>query len=600
MDDQLLKYYERELTFIREMASEFGRKYPKIAGRLLLEQEKSADPHTERLIEAFALISGRIHKKIEDGFPEITESLLGILYPHYIRPIPSASIVRFDPILQNIPPSGYLIEKGTNLHSKPVGGTPCQFTTAYPVTLWPIQVISAGFQDPKIQVKGARQAIRIRLKTSNQISVSNLGWENLRFFLNGPSQQIFNLYELLLNNVCHIELEGKTPGKKVHHFPLNSEDITPVGFDRGEGLIPFPERSFPGYLLLSDYFCFPEKFLFLDVEHLSGLRNVRLGEELDIWIYLDKVAKPHMVVDERTFCLNAAPAVNLFKRIAEPIRVEQRKTDYRVVPDIRRLEATEVFNIDRVTAASNSTPGGYFEFRPFYSIRHHLEEEQEDRRAFWHSHRRPSGRKDDDGTEVYLSFTDLGLKPHDPGVEIVTVHLTCTNRDLPSRLPFGDPEGDFDMEMAAPVSKISSLIRPTPARRPSLGRDLQWRLISHLSLNHLSIIEGGEESLKEILRLYDLDQSPSTRQQIEGILSLQSQPVTKRVGPSFCRGVRVTIGFDEEKFVGAGLFLFASVLERFLATYVSVNSFSQMVAKTLQRKEMLKEWPPRSGNRILL
>ena len=122
MEDRLLNYYERELTFIREMGAEFAHKYPKIAGRLLLEGDKCDDPHTERLIEAFALISGRIHKKIDDDFPEITESLLSIIYPHYINPIPSMSIVQFDPIRQNISESGYLIERDTALFSKPIKG----------------------------------------------------------------------------------------------------------------------------------------------------------------------------------------------------------------------------------------------------------------------------------------------------------------------------------------------------------------------------------------------------------------------------------------------------------------------------------------------
>jgi type VI secretion system protein ImpG len=299
--------------------------------------------------------------------------------------------------------------------------------------------------------------------------------------------------------------------------------------------------------------------------------------------------------------MHATPAVNLFERIAEPIRVEHQKTEYFVVPDIRRMHATEVFSIDRVKATSLSAAGKEFEYRPFYSIRHHLDKDKEaEKTAFWHVQRRASQRQGDSGTDVFISFTGSDLKPQDPGVEILTVHTTCTNRDLPARLPFGDPEGDFDMEVEAPTAKINSIIKPTPTRRPHLGGELQWRLISHLSLNYMSLVQGGEEALKEILKLYDFDNSPSTRQQIEGIMSLQSRHVTKRIDRSFCRGVQVTITFDEDKFVGAGLYLFACVLERFLAQYVTVNSFSQLVAKTLQQKEVLKTWHPRNGNRILL
>jgi type VI secretion system protein ImpG len=215
-------------------------------------------------------------------------------------------------------------------------------------------------------------------------------------------------------------------------------------------------------------------------------------------------------------------------------------------------------------------------------------------------YRRPSEKKDDNGTDVFLSFSDLGLEPSDPAEDILTVRTICTNRDLPSRLPFGNQQGDFNLESAAPISKIASLIKPTPTRNPFLGGRLQWRLISHLSLNYMSLVQGGEDALKEILKLYDFDNSQANAQQINGIVSIDTKHVTKRIKRAFCRGVRVTITFDEDKYVGTGLFLFATVLERFLSQYVSVNSFSQFEMKTLQREGTVKLWPPRSGNQALI
>ena len=600
MDDDILNYYERELTFIREMGAEFAKKYPKIAGRLQLEPDKCEDPHTERLIEAFALLSGRIHKKIDDDFPEITESLLNILYPHYISPIPSMSVVKFE-TAKTTPSSGYRIEQNTPLYSKPVGGFPCQFSTSYPVTLWPVEVASAGLRDPKKVVQNGQQAIAIQLKTNNGLSFSELGLNSLRFFLNGPGQHIYHLYELLLNNVSHIECESRNRQGTLETIVLRPDDIRSVGFDADEGVVPSPPRSFPGYLLLFEYFCFPEKFLFFDMSGLGQLAGKDLGDKLEIWIYLNRIAKSNLLITGDTFCLHATPVVNLFKRIAEPIAVEQQKTEYHVIPDIRRAEATEIFSIDTVTSSSPASSREEAEIKPFYSIRHHLiDEDERDGRAFWHQHRRPSGRKGDEGTEVFLSFADWNFRSVDPTVETVMVNVTCTNRDLPARLPFGDPMGDFEMEIAAPVGSIICMIKPTPTRRPSLGGALQWRLLSHLSLNYMSIVQGGEEAFKEILKLYDFDNSPATRQQINGIVSLKSEYATKRIGQSFCRGVQVAVEFDEDKFVGTGLYLFACVLERFLGQYVSVNSFSQLVAKTIQRKEALKKWPPRNGNRVLL
>ena len=601
MDDEFLSCYERELTFVREMGREFARKYPKIAGRLLLEPDKCEDPHTERLIEAFAFISARIHQKIDDDFPEMTQSLLNILYPHYTNPVPSLSVVRFDPVVKNIPAGGYLIERDTPLFSKPVDGIPCQFATTSPVTLWPIEVVSAALAEPKRPVRDAQQALVVRLKAHNSSTFSRLGCTDLRFYLNGQRQHVFHLYELLFNNVCRVECESVGGVGVPEIIALDNDAIRSVGFDRDEGMLPYTAQSFPGYLLLFEYFCFPEKFLFFDLSGVDRLSQSSMGDTMDVWIYLNRPAKGTLLVSAETFCLHATPVVNLFKRSAEPIRMEQQKTEYLLIPDLRRIEATEVFSIDRVAATSFSTSEKLAEYKPFYSIRHHLDEGDDSTEgAFWHMLRRPSGRKGDNGTDVYLSFSDLLYGHVELESETLSIDITCSNRDLPARLPFGAREGDFEMEIAAPVSRISCLLKPTPARRSAQGGALQWRLISHLSLNYLSLVEGGEDALREILKLYDFENSPATRQQINGIVAVASRHVTRRIGRSFCRGIETTITFDEDKFAGAGVYLFASVLERFLGQYVSVNSFSQLTVRTLHQKERLTQWPPRNGNRILL
>jgi type VI secretion system protein ImpG len=601
MDDRILTYYERELTYIREAGADFARKYPKIAGRLQLEADKCEDPHTERLIEAFAFLCGRIHGKIDDEFPEITESILNILYPHYVNPIPSMSVVRFESTRKTIGLSGYRIEKGSALYSRPVGGHPCRFTTTSPVELWPVELASAALRDPKRTVRGGQQAIHLQIRTFNNIAGSQLPWERLRFFLNGQAQHIYHLYELLLNNVCHVEIEAVRRDGTVQVIPLSPADLRPVGFDEDEAMLPYSRRSFPGYLHLFEYFCFPEKFLFIDLSGLAALRSYDLKDVLDIHIYLDRPVKPNTVVNADTFILNAASVVNLFDRVAEPIRVDQRKPEYRVVADIRRQDATEIFSVNRVAATTPDAPGTFFDYSPFYSIGHHLDDgEREGREVFWLMQRRPSVKKGDDGTEVYLSFCDARSASVEPDVETVTAFVTCTNRDLPAQLPFGDANGDFEMETAAPVARIHCLLKPTPTRRPALGGALRWRLVSHLSLNYLSLVEDGGTALKEILKLYDFENSAVTRQQIAGIANVSSRPVARRIGESFGRGVDVTIEFDEAKYVGTGLFLFASVLERFLSQYVSINSFCQLTARTNQRKDPVRKWPPRNGNRVLL
>ncbi|HKA17960.1 MAG TPA: type VI secretion system baseplate subunit TssF [Blastocatellia bacterium] len=624
MRDQLLNYYERELGFLRQMGAGFAEKYPKIAGRLLLEPDKCEDPHVERMIEAFAFLAGRVHLKIDDEFPEITESLLNVLYPHYLAPIPSMSIAQFslDQQQGNLT-SGYTIDRGTVLYSRPIQGTPCRFRTCYPVTIWPIEISAASLSsaDP-VDSKGkwTRAVLRIRLRCLNNTRLSNLRLgedqstliENLRFYINGEPQLVYPLYEMIFNNATAVELvpsaEKKANGVAQRTsmpitLPINSLKV--VGFDSDEGMLPFTARSFSAYRLLTEYFAFPEKFLFFDITAIDAAARAGFGEEFEILIHLRDVVPPPSTVDKATFQVGCAPIVNLFDKIAEPIHLNHLTSEYRVIPDIHRQMATEIYSIDSVTTVEPYLQESQ-EFQPFYSLRHAYDREQE--RTFWYATRRPSLRIEDSGTEVYLSLVDMGFNPNVPAVETMVVHTTCTNRDLPGRLPFGDRAGDFDVESAAPLARIRALKNPTATLRPPMRHAAHWRLISHLSLNHLSIVgsenEGNPEALREILLLYNFMDSSATRKQIAGIEKVASRRVVRqtgsRIGSGFVRGIETTIEFDEEQYVGSGIFLFASVLERFLGLYSSVNSFNQLVAKVKQREGNLKRWPPRAGQQWIL
>lgn len=625
MRDELLGYYERELTFLRQLGAEFADKYPKIAGRLLLEPDRCEDPHVERMIEAFAFLAGRIRLKIDDEFPEITESFLNVLYPHYLAPIPSMSIVQFvlDPEQAKLT-GGYTIDRGTILYSRPIQGTPCRFRTCYPVTLWPIEVVSASLESPETATRGSREdavvKIRLRCQGGTRLSDLRVGQDErarpidcLRFYLNGEWQLVYPLYEMLHNNATRVELRPSSARRESgissrgQLSPLfrSPASLKPVGFEADEGMLPYTARSFLGYRLLTEYFAFPDKFLFFDVTGLDRAAAAGFGDQFEIEIYLRKVNRPRLVVDAGTFQLGCAPIVNLFQKVAEPIQLSQKQNEYHVIPDIHRQMATEVYSIDSVM-----TTDPYLQqsrhYQPFYSVRHAYGRDQES--TFWYSTRRASQRKDDPGTELHVSLVDLAFNPHVPSAETITVHTTCTNRDLPAKLPFGGREGDFEVEGARSLSRVRCLRKPTPTLRPSLGRGAHWRLISHLSLNHLSIVasdpQRAPDALQEILSLYDFMGSSATRKQITGISQVSSRRVVRQIGSLFgtglVRGLETTIEFDEDQYVGSGVFLFALVLERFLGLYASVNSFNQLVAKTKQREGYLKQWPPRAGEQILL
>ena len=613
MRDDLLGYYERELTYLRQMGAEFSDKYPKIASRLLLEPTQCEDPHVERMIEAFAFLAARVHLKIDDEFPEITEALLSIVYPHFIRPIPSMSVVEFHlDMEQATSTSGFVIPKDSLLNSRAVEGVPCKFRTSYETHLWPLTVQEAQWKSPDrfqpaIKAPGAVAALRVELRSPKDLPVDKLKLSNLRFFLNGEGSIVHTLYELLCANTTQILLRDVNPNSRRKPITLPASALTPVGFEEEEGMLPYPRRSFTGYRLLQEYFHFPEKFFFLNLSGLEALAGSGFQQGFEIIFLIsrfdraDRQQSLEVGVTNKSVRLNCGPIVNLFAQSAEPILLSHTKTEYRVIPDIRRPNALEVFSVEEVLT-SNPQTAEVTNFEPFYSYRHGAVREK--KKTFWHSTRRPSGRRNDEGTEIYLSLVDLSGKPIRPDFDAVTVRTICTNRDLPSRLPFGNELGDFEPQGMAPIRKVVALRKPTNTLRPPIGKSALWRLISHLSLNYLSLVDGGKEALQEILRLYDFSNTSFLEKQIAGILSVKSQRHFARVisenGITFARGARVEIELDEEQFTGSGVYLFASVLERFLGQYVSLNSFSQMVAKTRQRKEVLREWPPRAGQKILL
>jgi type VI secretion system protein ImpG len=613
MADDLLEYYNRELTFIRLLGAEFADAHPKIARRLRLSLDDAADdPHVERLIEAFAYLTARVRTKLEDEFPEITASLLNVLYPHYLAPIPSLSIAQFQVDLEQAQlTSGYTIPRHSELEAEPVRDEACRFRTCYPVTLWPIQVQSAVLAQVPLPAPVTpyfdRAAAVLRLGLycpTPEITWADLGVDTLRFYLKGQSLHVHSLYELLFNHAIGVAVTRT--GAPVEPFLLGDGALRQVGFGRDEGLLPYPARSFLGYRLLTEYFAFPQKFLFVDLR-LSEIKSLpRLENHLVVYIYLDH-AVPELArsITADTFQLGCTPIINLFPHRADPILLTHANFEYQVVPDRRRPMALEVYSIDRVTASSPN--GESMEFRPFFSVKHGTDRGPQ--RAYWHASRRPAETTlatGDRGTEVFLSLVDLGFQPSGSAGSVLEVRTTCLNRDLPADLPFGGDQPRLQLlEGGGPVSRIRCLMAPTQTYRADLGHGQLWRLISHLSLNHLSLVgDGDAEALREILKLYDLVDSAETRAQIDGILAVKSRRVVSTVrsdGPlTFCKGAEVTIHFDEQRFTGSGLFLFASLLEHFLGLYCTVNSFSKLVATVKGRQEVLRRWAPRMGERTLV
>lgn len=615
MRDELLAFYERELSFLRQMGAEFAEKYPKIASRLVLEPDRCEDPHVERLLEGFAFLAARIHLKLDDDFPEITQALLNILFPHYTRPIPSCTVVEFhlDPEQGKLA-TGLKVPRESVLFSRPVDGYPNKFRTSYETTVWPVTVSEAQWitpdrLKPAVRATDAVAALRMVLTCLPDVSFDQLQMNTLRLYLNGESNLVHALYELLCNNTTQVLLREANPNSKRQPVVLPASVVRPVGFSDEDALLPYPRRSFMGYRLLQEYFTFPEKFFFLDVTGLEQFARAGAKDKAEIVFLIspfereDRQQMLEMGVSPKTTKLACTPVINLFPLTAEPILLDQTRPEYPIIPDVRRPMATEIFSVDAVVTTNPQTQE-VIDYEPFYSFRHGTLRDRKQKQAFWHISRRPSNKPSDDGTEVSISLVDLSGRMVCPEADTLTVRCTCTNRDLPARLPFGNDAGDFELEGVSAVRKVIALHKPTAPVRPATDKGAFWRLISHLSLNYLSLVAEGKESLQEILRLYNFSRSTYLEKQIGGITELKSERHFARVvsesGISFVRGTRVEMELDEEQFVGGGVYLFASVLEHFLGLYTSLNSFSQLVARTRQRKEVVREWPPRAGQTVLL
>ncbi|MEZ5422894.1 MAG: type VI secretion system baseplate subunit TssF [Pyrinomonadaceae bacterium] len=627
MRDELLTFYERELVFLRRMGAEFALRYPKVAARLQLDEERVEDPHVERLIESFAYLTARIGLKIDDEYPEITEAFLNVLYPHYLAPIPSMSIAQFS---YGSPKDKLTavqrVDRETRLNSRPVDGSPCRFRTSYSVDLFPIEIENATLESPapkdtRGKFAEAKIVISMRCFGNSNLHEFKRGVDasvpdRFRFYIDGNPQLVHPLYEIIFNHATAVEFRAKEapigtrtmttlPPKPPDPIIIPAEDaLKAVGFDEDEFLLPYTKRSFSGYRFLTEYFAFPQKFLFVDVLGVDQAIAKKFGSHFDLIIHVRDIVPPVSPVTAETFKLGCTPIINLFHKLSDPIYLNQQRFEYQVIPDVHRQTSTEVYSIDEVITTDPRSNKAR-EFAPFYSMRHAYGGEKE--KTYWSAVRRPSQRANDEGSEVFISLVDDKFDPHVPAVDVLNIKATCTNRDLPARLPFGGKEGDFEVEGTALLSRVRCLTKPTETIRPPQRRSAQWRLISHLSLNFLSLVNGengSPEALQEMLMLYNFDDSPVTRKQILGITSVESRKVVrqigKRVGAGFVRGVETTITMDEEQFVGTGYFLFACVLERFLAMYASLNSFNQLSLRTEQREETVREFSPRAGTRELL
>ena len=619
MDTRILKHYESELAYLREMGAEFAQSYPKIAARLGMDGVEVLDPYVERLLEGSAFLSARVQLELELQYPNFTNNLLEIIYPHYLAPTPSMMVTQMQPDMDNaMLADGYVIPRQSVLRSKLSEGvqSACIYRTAADLTLWPIEVVEAEYIDGRGELVAAgvvggadaRAAIRLRLRRHGGAPIAELQMQALTVFLGGNGAQGWQLQQMLSTQATG--LVARSTDRRADWTIALEGGIKPYGFERDEALLPTPQQSFDGYRLLQEYFAMPERFHFVTLTGLSRGLARTVGDAMDVYILLrDGLPQIAAGVTPEAFKLHCVPAINLFEKRSDRVHITSREVSHQIVADRTSAQDFEIHTVQSVKGISAEGEDD-IEFRPFYSaddfspagdgheayytigrkMRHRTEKE-----------RLKGARTSYLGAETYLTLVDRNAAPYSADMTQLAVRALVTNRDLPMLLPTGEMDL-FHLPGGGPVKHITTPVSPTRPRPTLAQGDAAWRLISHLSLNYLSIADSdggdGAAALRELAGLYAPKGDRAVNMQLEGISSVSSRPIVRRMSDGVLstavRGLEITLEFDESFFEGTGVYLIGAVMERFFAKYATINSFTETVLRTQQNGEIAR-WRPQTG-----
>lgn len=575
------KYYQDELAYLRELGQEFAKANPEGAHFV---GEAGGDPDVERLLEGFSFLTARIRQKLDDELPELTHSLVEMFWPHYLRSIPSITILQFEALPQAAKESR-LIARGAEVQSVPVDGTPCRFRTAYDVQLAPmsIEAVTLRTETPP--------SLRLKFKLPDGVLLPKVAPASLRLHLAGDAVVSRALYLCLRRYLKRITITAPG-GRPVELFKAS---VRPAGFTPAELLLPFPGNSYTGFRLLQEYFAFPAKFMFVDVADLDGLAALGPVTSFEMNFELTRLPEDMPPVSAANVLLHCTPAINLFAHEADPVRLDQTRTEYKVRPSGDNSQHYEIFTIDKLSGVVKGI-GKSREYRPLFKFTRPPGGEV----LFYRSRLQPAVA--DDGNDVFITPLAPEATGVMPDIEVLSLELTCTNRQLPTKLKPGDVNASTS---ASPTfARFKNITKPTNAVPPPLGGDLHWRLLSHLALNYLSLIDL--DTLRVMLGLYNfrarVDRQAENAQHLllEGIKRIAAKPATRLVDGHPVRGLSVELDLDEENFGSEGeAYLFGGILDEFFAQYASLNAFIRLTVKGIKFGE-IHAWPTRIGERIIL
>jgi type VI secretion system protein ImpG len=578
------KYYQSELTFLREMGAAFGRANPALAGLLA---ERGGDPDVERLLEGFAFLAARVRERIDDAVPEVVQGLAELLLPHYLRVLPACTVVEFTPLPRALR-SRAILPRGTEVSSIPVDGASCLFRTTAEVDLLPLTILETTLEN----AGSSTPSLRLQFQTTAQGSGEIFQERGVTLYLHAEYPQASTVLLWLARHCTRIAVRSAGGGAPIHLPPSH---VRFVGADADRALLPWPTRALEGFRSIQELFLCLEKFLFISVEKLQAAAGAA-GERFEIVFELERPPPISGRLPKDLFRLHCAPVVNLFPASADPVATRLIGQEHLVRASGIDPQHMEVYSVDSVTglrAGRNERR----QYAPYTAFAHARGEQAT---GFYRIRRARSVL--DDGMDVFLSLEAPRELSGGIEEETLSIDLTCTNRSLPTRLQVGDVSVPTPSSPSGVRFKNITAVRQPV--RPPLGTEVHWRLLSHLALNQRSLLDA--EALRAVLELYNFDSSadqPMVRANALRISSLRAvggEPTTAYVGGAPVRGTRVTVEVDEAGFAGAGdLFLFGSALDQLLAHHVSLNAFGELRVKAHPSKSEIR-WTPRNGSQALL
>lgn len=586
------KYYQDELTYLRELGKEFAAAYPAVAPMLA---DRGGDPEVERLLEGVAFLTGKVRMKLDDELPEVIHSVAALLFPHYVRQIPATSVVEFVP-LPNVVRERLTVPRGAEVGSVPVDGVSCRFRTTQDVELLPLAI-----EDVRIDTGSElRQSIRLELKVTGGTALSALALNKVRLYIHGERRLQDDVRLWLGAHVdslalAAVDANGNDSVVKV----MRAEALKLGGFAEDEALIPFPSTVYPGFRLLQEFFTLPQKFAFFDVTGLEGMPVDKMSDRFAILIQFKDSLPPNTRVTKDNFRLFCSPVINLFDHTSDPIRPDPAKYEYLARPAGGTLAAYEIYSIDKVVGIARRT-SQRVEIPSFYRFEHEIDPEVAERGVFYQHHIRPGVVGD--GVDVYLSFGSPQDDNKLPDFDVISVDATCTNRRLPTQLKVGDLR--MSTATSPAVATFSNLTEVTQPLPPPVGLELQWRVLAHMAMSYRSMAEldvlRATVDLYNFKALIDRQAARANQLRLAALKSINVRPTDRLYRGAPVRGIAAEMELDEGGFAGEGeMYLFSSILAEMLSSYVSLNSFSQLTITGAGTKAVYR-WPPKSGTLVLI